>query len=69
MSCRSWEKFVEQIKKKIEHLSDAEIIEAAMLEQFAKHHLGGDVDAAIHAVGRVRSDSISPSTDSEDGGK
>ena len=50
---------MEQTKKKIEHLTDAEIIEAAMLEQFAKHHLGGDFDAAKNAVNGVRGDSFS----------
>jgi len=38
-------------------LDDKELIEMAMLEQFAKHHLNGDTETAKIAIERVRENS------------
>lgn len=45
---------MENTQKKITEYSDIEIIEMAMLEQFAKHHLGGDGDAAKNALNSTK---------------
>ena len=45
---------MENIQKEVVVYSDVEIVELAMLEQFAKHHLGGDVDTTKAAIDSIR---------------